>query len=222
MGRAVAACMDLACEALAVKRSMCDRHYKAWSREQSKCGAGGCNAMLLPAERSTRSDYCRLHERLALTNRSPAAQEKTLNRFREGIEPDWVYGCWMWREVPNQDGYGQMHAGTPWLAHRFSYVWFYGGHKRLLTLDHLCNRTRCVRPDHMQAISRSRNIARRDKRAFAPALKPFDVGFAPSSQRADEWAQRMGLPFGNPVWLEARLAMCSVTTSSPHEPFERL
>lgn len=197
------ACKIAGCDTPSTKREMCEKHYKAWSREQTQCRAQGCKAILLPTERKTRSDYCRLHEQQALTSRSPAAQAKTLARFREAIEPDWFFGCWMWKETPNQDTYGVLHAGTPWLAHRFAYVWFYGGHKRHLTLDHLCNRTLCVRPDHMQVVSKTLNTARRDKRVFAPPLKPYLIGHVPTNDSMNDWAKANGLPYGNPEWWDS-------------------
>lgn len=165
--RAVKVCLHESCERAVVKRDWCETHYKAWLRSQPKCRAGGCNNTLQAAECKTRGDYCRPHEQLALTTRSAAAQEKSLKRFREGIEPDWELGCWLWKETPDE-GYGKFHAGGLWLAHRFSYVWFMGGHERQKTLDHIFNRPLCTRPDHMEPISDTINTKRRDERAFAP------------------------------------------------------
>ncbi|WP_434613457.1 hypothetical protein [Arthrobacter sp. A5] len=196
-------CLEADCERLAIKRERCETHYKAWNRKQPRCRVGGCNSILLAAERKTRGDYCRAHEQLALTLRSPAMQARTLANFRRAIEPDWLYGCWLWTETPNQDGYPMVHAGTVWLAHRFAYVWFYGGHGRRQTLDHLCNRTLCVRPDHMQVVSATTNNRRRDIRTFAPPFTPYFLGSVPSSAKMDAWALENGLPYGNPLWLDA-------------------
>ncbi|WP_248760988.1 HNH endonuclease [Pseudarthrobacter sp. SSS035] len=177
-------------------KGRCTTHYQQWWRKQPECRADGCKTKLFSKERKTRADYCRPHEQLALTTRSQAAQDKTLARFLCAIEPDWIYGCWMWRERPD-DGYGKFHAGGPWLAHRFAYVWFYGGHARGKTLDHTCNRPLCVRPDHMQVVTGTVNTKRRDARAFAPA------GDIPVSSEMDVWAKANGLPYGDPAWWEA-------------------
>lgn len=196
-------CIAEGCQALAVKRERCEKHYKAWLRSQAKCRANDCNHTLLPAERKTRGDYCRPHEQLALTRRSAAAQEKSLRRFREGIEPDWDLGCWLWKETPDE-GYGKFHAGGVWLVHRFSYVWFFGGHERGKTLDHLCNRPLCARPDHMQPISDTINTKRRDDRAFAAEGTVWRHGLMQQdTTRMDEWAKANCVPYGLPSWLQA-------------------
>ena len=191
-------CITDACLASATRRNRCEKHYKSWMRRQPKCGADGCNATLLPGERKTRSDYCRPHEQLALTKRTLAAQDKTLNRFRQSIEPDWAFGCWLWTDRPDE-GYGKFHAGGPWLAHRFSYVWFFGGHSRRQTLDHICNRQLCVRPDHLEPVSDTLNVKRRDDRAFAAAgTMMVHTQVQHSTSNMDQWAASQGLPYGNP------------------------
>lgn len=204
-------CLEGGCEARAIKRDMCEKHYKAWLRKQPQCRAEGCTTRLFPRDRKTRSDYCRPHEQLALTTRSKAAQEKTLARFLSAIEPDWVYGCWLWRETPD-DGYGKFHAGGPWLAHRFAYVWFYGGHAKGKTLDHICNRKLCVRPDHMQVVTGTVNTKRRDARAFAPAGTAWVLGHIPVSPEMDAWAEANGLPYGNPAGLGHLASFAGVPT----------
>ena len=195
-------CITPGCSNQGIKRKMCEKHYKAWLREQPKCGATGCRNMLLSDERRTRGDYCRPHEQLALTRRSPAAQAKTLERFRRAIEPNLDTGCWIWTERPNSHGYGLLQAGTTWLAHRFAYVWFHGGHARNQTLDHICNRTLCVRPDHLQVVSKTTNTSRRDVRALASAGTRMSLGHVPTSAAADAWAKETGLPTGNPWWWD--------------------
>lgn len=195
-------CLITSCHGPASRREMCEKHYKAWRRRQPKCQAEGCESMLLPDERESRSDYCRPHEQLALTRRTLSAQAKTLARFRRAVEADWHYGCWIWQEQPNNHGYGMIHAGTPWLAHRFAYVWFYGGHARRKTLDHICNRTLCVRPDHLQVVSKTINTSLRDKRTFASVGTRMDLGHIPTSDAADAWASAEGLPTGNPLWWD--------------------
>ena len=185
-------CIEDGCQESGQRRSRCERHYRQWLRRQKKCEAEGCRSL------QAAHGYCRPHEQLALTTRSPARQEKSLARFRRGIEGDWDTGCWMWVERPNEDGYGQMHAGGFWYAHRFSYVWFFGGHGRRKTLDHLCNVKRCVRPDHLWPISETLNSQLRHARALAGRLAYWRdaAGIHPRMRNIERWAFANDLPYG--------------------------
>jgi hypothetical protein len=125
-------------------------------------------------------------------------QDKSLARFREGIEADWETGCWLWVERPIEDGYAQFHAGGHWYAHRFAYVWFIGGHERRKTLDHLCNVKRCVRPDHLWAISNTLNSKLRYERALAGARAYWQDSWGMYHRAGVEaWAAANGLPYGD-------------------------
>lgn len=187
------ACIEEGCLEYGGRRGRCEPHYRKWLRSQPKCKAQGCKS--IPAAHG----YCRPHEQLALTTRSPKSQEKSLARFRSGIEADWETGCWIWTEQPNEDGYGQMHAGGHWYAHRFSYIWFFGGHGRRKTLDHLCNVKRCVRPDHLWPISETLNSQLRHARALAGALAFWRdaAGVHPRMRNIERWASTNDLPYGD-------------------------
>lgn len=186
-------CIEDDCQDRGGRRGRCERHYRKWLRSQTKCKADGCKS--IPAGHG----YCRPHEQLALKTRSPKLQEKSLARFRAGIEADWDTGCWIWAERPNEDGYGQMHAGGHWYAHRFSYVWFIGGHGRRKTLDHLCNEKRCVRPDHLWPISQTLNSQLRHARALAGSLAFWRdaAGVHPRMRNIERWALANNLPYGD-------------------------
>ena len=104
----------------------------------------------------------------------------------------------MWQEPPNVDGYGMLWVGRDrWYAHRFGYVYFYGGHKPKNVLDHICNRKLCVRPDHLWPISNTLNIKLRKERALGGSLAywydarglhvPISLGL---------WAFKNQLPYG--------------------------
>lgn len=174
-------------------KDRCSTHYQQWWRRQPKCRLAHCNGL-----QARRHGYCRLHEGRALSTRSKAAQEKTLARFREGILPDWETGCWMWKEHPNEFGYGMMWIGRDrWYSHRFGYVNFYGGHKANQVLDHICNRKLCVRPDHMWPISNTLNIKLRRERALAGRLAYWrDSNGLHEPLLLGLWAFQNDLPYG--------------------------
>lgn len=66
-------------------------------------------------------------------------------------------GCWLWtgRTVK---GYGK-HSGK--LAHRVAYEEMVGPIPDGLELDHLCRTPLCVRPDHLEPVTRHVNMRRR-------------------------------------------------------------
>lgn len=143
-------------------KKRCKTHYQQWLRKQVKCRVLGCNRL------KAAHYLCRPHERLALSERSLDAQAETLMNFRRQIEPDSKTGCWLWTGTHNPKGYG--HFGTiggTWLAHRFAYVWFRGGHAPGKVLDHICNVVNCVRPDHLWAITNTDNLRLMHERAAA-------------------------------------------------------
>lgn len=67
--------------------------------------------------------------------------------------PELKTPCWMWNGSMAR-GYGRFwvdgkHVG----AHIYSYVIAYGTVPDGLELDHCCRVTRCVRPDHLEAVT---------------------------------------------------------------------
>ena len=74
--------------------------------------------------------------------------------------------CWIWKgSILKSGGYGLIkttYRMRPLVirAHRFSYLLFNGPIPIGLVLDHLCRNTRCVRPDHLEAVSAIENVMR--------------------------------------------------------------
>lgn len=76
------------------------------------------------------------------------------------IEQDTGYEtpCWLWQQRVGKRGYGiicRTIDGTKrWLyAHRWMYEQERGEIPKTLVIDHRCNRTDCVRPDHLEAVA---------------------------------------------------------------------
>ena len=80
---------------------------------------------------------------------------------------DITDGCWLWTGASLR-GYGKMWSGTYTPAghpktmhvHRYSYELHVGLIPEGMDLDHLCRNRLCVRPDHLQPVTRRENIAR--------------------------------------------------------------
>lgn len=65
--------------------------------------------------------------------------------------PEPNTGCWIWFGDSVKGGYGRSSvASKKKLAHRLSYETFIGPIPEGLTIDHLCNNTSCINPQHLQ------------------------------------------------------------------------
>jgi hypothetical protein len=92
-------------------------------------------------------------------------------RIIEPSERFWRYvkkdndGCWIWSASLCGRGYGQFWGGKASgivMAHRFSYELHVGKIPPGLVIDHLCRNTKCVRPDHLEAVTYAENTRRGD------------------------------------------------------------
>lgn len=71
-------------------------------------------------------------------------------------------GCWEWVGHRDRNGYGKVsHYGY---AHRKVYEMTYGKIAAETEIDHLCNNRTCVRPDHLESVSREENVKRAARR----------------------------------------------------------
>ena len=68
--------------------------------------------------------------------------------------------CFLWKGTKNRTNYGIFWDGKRQaLAHRFSYEFFYNRKiKEGLTIDHQCNVTLCVNPNHLKEMTLKENI----------------------------------------------------------------
>ena len=75
--------------------------------------------------------------------------------------PEWMGayatgpGCWV---IPGPGRYTKAPGGE--YGHRASYVAFHGPIPDGTEIDHLCRETRCVNPDHLEAVSHRENVLR--------------------------------------------------------------
>jgi hypothetical protein len=89
-------------------------------------------------------------------------------KVERSAEPD---GCWLWGGAVDGDGYAQFWVGGRMVkAHRYAWEQLRGPIPEGETIDHLigpglpCRSKRCVRPDHLQTVSRPDNSALRWER----------------------------------------------------------
>lgn len=97
-----------------------------------------------------------------LNNKKPIAQHLTpeiLERFdKYYLKGD---GCWEWTGGLNNKGYGMFYmAKGGYTAHRVSYVRVYGEPEKALVIDHKCANPRCIRPEHLEAVTNGENVLR--------------------------------------------------------------
>lgn len=89
---------------------------------------------------------------------------------QDGPIPDYapeLGPCWLWTAADNGHGYGQFWPGV---AHVFSWILENGAVPDGLELDHLCRVRLCVRPSHLEPVTRQVNMDR------IPAFARFDIG----------------------------------------------
>lgn len=75
--------------------------------------------------------------------------------------------CWVWQKSCCNKGYGFMYFYEPGTgkryskrAHIVSWVMANGSVNADMTLDHRCRNTKCIRPSHLEEVSRPENTRR--------------------------------------------------------------
>jgi len=88
------------------------------------------------------------------------------NRRKKGneYEVDPVTGCWNWLLGLSSGRYGNRNNIA---AHRRYYELYKGKIPENWEIDHLCFNTRCVNPEHLEAVTHSVNMSRRFDRERA-------------------------------------------------------
>jgi hypothetical protein len=95
--------------------------------------------------------------------------------------------CWVWTGPLKPDGYGRLtrnHRAV--YAHRYAYELWVGPIPSGLELDHLCLTKACVRPDHLEPVTKLENMQRswklRARTTHCPRGHEYDR-FYPSGQK---------------------------------------
>lgn len=95
-------------------------------------------------------------------------------------------GCWFWTGSYNSSAYGQLTvacldgARRPIQAHRMAYELLVGPIPEDHEIDHLCRNRICVRPSHIEAVTKDENLRRGCQHRLSVA-EPVDT----------EWAHRV-------------------------------
>jgi hypothetical protein len=119
-----------------------------------------------------KSGKCRPCYRQWLKDPSVERPSKRTPEQRFWLKVDKSGACWLWTASVNpQTGYGQFSRrhGEPVDAHRFSFELAHGEVPEGHDVHHSCHVRRCVNPAHLQAVTRSQNMAMRKYRRASAA-----------------------------------------------------
>lgn len=130
------------------------RRHRA--KSPSACSVSGCGRDV------DAYGFCSKHRGRWERNGTPALRPKPTVRERliGGAERD-PSGCWLWVRAVSSSGYGSISVdGRIRNAHKVAYEEFVGSVPDGKVLDHLCRVTRCINPEHLQAVTQSTNVRR--------------------------------------------------------------
>ncbi len=90
---------------------------------------------------------------------SPAVRDGLNQRFEAKVTKG--DGCWVWTGAVSDTGYGSIGVeGKTCYAHRVAYENASGPIPSGFEIDHRCRNHECVRPDHLEAVTRQENQQR--------------------------------------------------------------
>jgi hypothetical protein len=77
------------------------------------------------------------------------------------VKEDPVFGCWLWAGSVDRDGYPTLDGRR---IYRQVYTERVGPIPAKHEIDHVCRRRRCLRPGHLEAVTRGENERRKNPR----------------------------------------------------------
>jgi hypothetical protein len=150
----------------------------AEKRTGSAAGRQHREAEPLEVAEADRASLYRSHGATSRDNGRYRSVIEEAERFWTKVDRHGPEACWLWLGQLNQWGYGHfcrtiapgVHRTVK--AHRFAYTLLVGPIPAGLTLDHLCGRRHCVRPDHLEPVTNAENLRRRHARHRAQESTP--------------------------------------------------
>lgn len=167
-------CSVEGCDKPTVGRGACRLHYSRLRRN----GHPGLQERPIPArdlacsvEECVRVQRARGWCILHYTHWSKTGDPRRIDHPTFGMTPEQrllhytrkTDGCWLWEGAKIYSGYGSVcwsEFETPFV-HRIAYMLWVGPIPPGLEIDHLCSVRNCVRPDHLEVVSRAENNRRR-------------------------------------------------------------
>lgn len=132
------------------------------SPQAARCVVAGCDRA--PVARS----LCNRHWLRWKNTGDPAGAPRLdpVARLTAKIDkPSDGVGCWLWTGAAGRAGYGNFSLnGRVVPAHRAAYLLLVGPIPTAHEVDHLCFNKRCVRPDHLEAVTPQVNSIRAVRR----------------------------------------------------------
>lgn len=84
---------------------------------------------------------------------------KTSGRFMEKV-CQGKDGCWVWKGCLTKKGYGRFRWGARmWWVHRLAYLTWKGPLTEGMHVHHVCHRSDCVNPRHLEEVEGDWNSA---------------------------------------------------------------
>lgn len=98
------------------------------------------------------------------------AQKRLLSKTTS-VDAGHPTKCWEWNGEKDKYGYGRIkNDGKYWPVH-----WIMKGKPKAgLEVDHLCRNRSCVRPSHLEYVTRQENLRRRDEHNRQDDNHPLD------------------------------------------------
>ena len=116
-------------------------------------------------------------------------------KFVTVVDTGWRTPCWLFKvhRDPLGSCYHQFSIGKRLVgAHRHSYAMLVAPIPDGWTIDHLCRRPGCVRPDHLEAVTHAINVARSEGPSALNARKDVCDNGHPYTEENTFWRRRGG------------------------------